>query len=69
MKILLVEDDEQLTEALVEILTDKQHYTVDAVSDGETGWNFIEAAVYDLIILDVMLPKLDGISLSETPQP
>ena len=63
MKILLVEDDEQLKEALVEILTDKQHYAVDAVADGETGWNFIEAAAYDLIILDIMLPKLDGISL------
>lgn len=65
MKILLVEDDEQLTEALVEILTDKQHYTVDAVKDGETGWNFIEADFYDLIILDVMLPRLDGISLCQ----
>lgn len=63
MKILLVEDDEQLTEALVEILTDKQHYTVDAVADGETGWDFMEADRYDLIILDIMLPKLDGISL------
>ena len=65
MKILLVEDDEQLTEALVEILTDKQHYTVDAVADGEMGWDFIEAAAYDLIILDIMLPKLDGISLCQ----
>ncbi|GAB4239250.1 MAG: hypothetical protein Kow0049_26440 [Stanieria sp.] len=65
MKILLVEDDEQLTEALVEVLTDKQHYVVDAVADGETGWDFIEAAVYDLIILDIMLPKLDGVSLCQ----
>lgn len=65
MKILLVEDDEQLTEALVEILTDKQYYTVDAVQDGETGWDFIEADAYDLIILDIMLPRLDGISLCQ----
>jgi DNA-binding response OmpR family regulator len=65
MKILLVEDDEQLTEALVEVLTDKQHYVVDAVADGETGWDFIEAGIYDLIILDIMLPKLDGVSLCQ----
>jgi len=63
MKILLVEDDEQLKEALVEVLIDKQNYTVDAVADGEMAWEFIEAAAYDLIILDIMLPKLDGISL------
>jgi DNA-binding response OmpR family regulator len=63
MKILLVEDDEQLAEALVEVLTDKQHYTVDHVTDGETGWEFIQATSYDLIVLDIMLPKLDGISL------
>ncbi len=63
MKILLVEDDEQLAAALVEVLIDKQHYTVDAVTDGEMGWEFIEATIYDLIILDIMLPKLDGVSL------
>ena len=65
MKILLVEDDEQLAAALIEVLIDKQHYAVDAASDGETGWEFMEAAVYDLIILDIMLPKLDGISLCQ----
>lgn len=61
MRLLLVEDDEQLVDALVEILTDKQHYIVDAAGDGEIGWQFVEAAPYDLIVLDVMLPKLDGI--------
>jgi DNA-binding response OmpR family regulator len=65
MKILLVEDDEQLATALTEVLIDKQHYTVDAVTDGEMGWEFIEATVYDLIILDIMLPKLNGISLCQ----
>ena len=65
MKILLVEDDEQLAAALIEVLIDKQHYTVDAVGDGETGWQYIEATDYDLIILDIMLPKLDGISLCQ----
>lgn len=38
MKILLVEDDEQLAAALIEVLVDKQHYVVDAVTDGEMGW-------------------------------
>lgn len=65
MKILLVEDDQQLTEALVEILTDKQNYTVEAVADGEKGWNLMEANSYDLIILDIMLPKLDGLTLCQ----
>lgn len=65
MKILLVEDDEQLAGALLEVLTDKHYYTVDTADDGETGWEFIEATAYDLVILDIMLPKLDGISLCQ----
>lgn len=65
MKILLVEDDEQLAAALIEVLVDKQHYAVDAVTDGEMGWEYIEATDYDLIILDIMLPKLDGITLCQ----
>ncbi|HBW57775.1 MAG TPA: DNA-binding response regulator [Oscillatoriales bacterium UBA8482] len=63
MKILLVEDDEQIAEALEQVLTDKQHYIVDAVGDGELAWQLIESSAYDLIVLDIMLPKLDGISL------
>ncbi len=63
MKILLVEDDEQIAEALEQVLTDKQHYVVDTVADGEMAWQLIESSVYDLIVLDIMLPKLDGISL------
>ena len=65
MKILLVEDDEQLAAALVEVLIEKQHYAVDAATDGDMGWAFMETAVYDLIILDIMLPKLDGITLCQ----
>ncbi|MEG3436089.1 response regulator transcription factor [Pannus brasiliensis CCIBt3594] len=62
MKILIVEDDNRLASALADTLRDHQ-YAVDITSDGEEGWNFIEAFPYDLIILDVMLPKLDGIGL------
>ncbi|GAB4195587.1 MAG: hypothetical protein Fur006_42150 [Coleofasciculaceae cyanobacterium] len=64
MKILLVEDDVGLAEALMEALTD-QRYVVDAVNDGEAGWAQTQAIDYDLILLDVMLPKLDGISLCQ----
>ncbi len=62
MKILLVEDDD----ALITLLTRSlgvQHYIVDAVKDGEMGWTYASTFDYDTIVLDIMLPKLDGISL------
>ena len=62
MRILLVEDDERIAESLTEALTD-QHYVVDVAADGEAAWEFVVAFAYDLLLLDVMLPKLDGISL------
>jgi len=62
MKILLVEDNIALAEALTEALID-QKYDVDVVNDGEAGWEKITSLYYDLILLDVMLPKLDGVSL------
>ncbi|HEY9633894.1 MAG TPA: response regulator transcription factor [Coleofasciculaceae cyanobacterium] len=62
MKILLVEDDAYLAEALAEAIAE-QHYAVDIVADGEKAWEQIRTLDYDLILLDVMLPKLDGIHL------
>lgn len=62
MKLLLVEDDWEISELLKEVLTDQQ-YVVDVASDGQAGWDFVEAFDYDLVLLDVMLPKLDGFSL------
>ncbi|MBD3884653.1 response regulator [Phormidium tenue FACHB-886] len=62
MKILLVEDDSLIAEPLVKALAD-QHYTVDVAADGQAGWVMLESFTYDLILLDVVLPKLDGISL------
>jgi DNA-binding response OmpR family regulator len=62
MRILLVEDDVYLAETLAEALTD-QLYVVDVVHDGEAGWHQVKALNYDLLLLDVMLPQLDGISL------
>ncbi|NET85095.1 MAG: response regulator transcription factor [Moorea sp. SIO1F2] len=62
MRILLVEDDERITDALAEDLTD-QHYVVDVANDGQEGRELVESFSYDLILLDVMLPKMDGITL------
>ncbi|MCU0537879.1 MAG: response regulator [Hydrococcus sp. Prado102] len=41
----------------------KQHFAVDVVADGEAGWRYGSTFAYDSIVLDVMLPKLDGITL------
>lgn len=60
MKILLVEDDKFLTELLTRMLTE-QTYLVETAADGEVGWELVEAFQYDLILLDLMLPKLDGV--------
>jgi DNA-binding response OmpR family regulator len=62
MKFLLAEDDLLLAETLAHALID-QRYTVDVVGDGETAWRQIEKIDYDLLLLDVKLPKIDGISL------
>ncbi len=62
MRILLVEDDDLLAQAVATALT-KQNYVVDIAPDGEAGWELISVCNYDLILLDVILPKLDGISL------
>jgi DNA-binding response OmpR family regulator len=62
MRILLVEDDACLAEALAEALAE-QRYVVDRAKDGEIAWQQIRTLDYDLILLDVMLPKLDGITL------
>ncbi|MDW8803099.1 response regulator transcription factor [Clostridium sp. A1-XYC3] len=62
MRILIVEDELPLAEALAQILR-KNNYTVDAVNDGESGLDNALSGIYDLIILDIMLPKMDGISI------
>ncbi|MEH1825463.1 MAG: response regulator [Nostoc sp.] len=62
MKILVVEDDELNAHTLTAILTN-QNYAVEIATDGDAAWNFIQTYDYDLILLDVVLPKLDGISL------
>lgn len=62
MKVLLVEDDARLVLALTEGLLD-EHYTVEVAEDGQLAWDLLTSYEFDLVLLDVMLPKLDGISL------
>ena len=59
MKILIVEDEKLLADSLRAMLEGKG-FTVEAVYDGETGAEYAETGVYDLLILDVMMPGLDG---------
>ena len=61
-KILLVEDEEKLITNLSEKLR-AEGYNVFTALDGETGWDMARADTYDLIVLDIMLPGLDGLSL------
>ncbi len=62
MRLLLVEDEQRLADALAYILK-KNKYGVDTAYDGETGQAMAETGVYDLIILDRMLPRKEGVSV------
>lgn len=62
MKILLVDDERQLTQALSVILKQNK-YSVDIASDGEEGLDLALSDIYDVIVLDVMMPKMDGITV------
>lgn len=64
MRVLLVEDDPRIADVLAASLCE-QRYIVDVAEDGEKGWEFVETLSYDLILLDVMLPKLNGINLCQ----
>ena len=62
MKLLLAEDEQSLSRAVVKIL-EKNKYTVEAVYDGEDALAYQEMGDYDAAILDIMMPKMDGISV------
>jgi len=64
MKILLVEDDILLCTALAELLR-ANHYSIDLAKDGQIGLNLAITGGYDLILLDWLIPQLDGISLCQ----
>ena len=59
MKILLIEDEKMLSDSIRAMLSGRG-YETDAVYDGETGLEYAKRGVYDLVILDVMMPGLDG---------
>ena len=64
MKILLVEDEKRMAQALCQILR-LENYEVDYCADGLSGLEAIETDIYDIIILDVMLPKMNGFDIAK----
>lgn len=62
MRILMVEDEQFLAEAIEQVLK-KNNYSVDLAYDGEYGLDCSLSGIYDIIILDIMIPKMDGISI------
>lgn len=64
MQILIVEDDKKLALALKQILIEAD-YQVDAVHDGQSGLDYALSGIYDVIILDAMLPKMDGFTVAK----
>lgn len=63
MRVLLIEDERRLAENVASALRDGPGYAVDCAEDGLTGLDLAGNQCYDLIVLDLMLPKLDGLSL------
>ncbi|WP_313134595.1 response regulator transcription factor [Anaerocolumna sp.] len=62
MKILYVEDEKYMARAVAQVLR-KNNYSVDLAYDGESGLDLAVSGIYDIVILDIMLPKLDGIGV------
>ncbi|MGE5614457.1 MAG: response regulator transcription factor [Bacillota bacterium] len=62
MRLLMVEDEKYMAEAVAQVLK-KNNYSVDLAYNGEDGLDCGLSGIYDIIILDIMLPKLDGISI------
>ena len=65
MKILIVEDEVKITQAL-NFLFNKQKIDVDIANDGEEGLILASKDIYDVIVLDIMLPEVDGIQILKT---
>lgn len=59
MRILLAEDERSLSRAVIALL-EKNNYSADAVYDGQEALEYLEAGNYDALILDLMMPKMDG---------
>ena len=65
MRLLLAEDEKALSKALTTIL-ERNNYSVDAIYDGQEALDYLEYGQYDGIILDIMMPKVDGITVLKT---
>ena len=65
MRILIAEDEKDLNRLIVSKL-EAEHYSVDRCFDGEEALSYLTSAEYDLAILDIMMPKLDGLTLLRT---
>ena len=65
MKVLIIEDEKLLANSLKTLLESKG-FTVEAVYDGETGAAYAMLGVYDLLILDIMIPRMNGLQLART---
>lgn len=65
MRILLAEDERSLSRAIIALL-EKHNYSADAVYDGQEALDYLEAENYDAVILDIMMPRLDGLSVLRT---
>lgn len=65
MRILLAEDEASLSKAL-KVILERNNYSVDQVYDGEEALSFLSADNYDCLILDLMMPKVDGITVLKT---
>ena len=64
MKLLIAEDELDLAEALT-VFFERNHFSVDAVHNGADAYEYAATGAYDAVILDVMMPKLDGIQVLE----
>ena len=62
MRILLAEDERSLSSAVTALL-ERSKYSVDAVYDGEEALAYLETGNYDAVILDIMMPKVDGLTV------
>ena len=65
MRLLLAEDEKSLSRALTAIF-ERNNYSVDAVYDGQEALDYLECGQYDGVILDIMMPKVDGITVLKT---
>lgn len=65
MRILIAEDEPDLRSVIAKTL-EKNHYSVDACPDGQEALDFLEMAEYDAVVLDIMMPKTDGLTVLKT---